>query len=82
MLLDSTAPSGSTRVVDEPGVFRSEVPILYGSPGGGSSVVALIEEPVENLDGSDSDDSLSDFGDEDEGVSDLGLRENHGSLLF
>ena len=29
-----------------------------------------------------TDDSLSDFGDEDEGVSDLGLREDPGSLLF
>ena len=37
---------------------------------------------MENLDNSYSDDSLSNFGDEDERVSNLGLRENLGSSTY
>ena len=37
---------------------------------------------MESLNGSDSDDPLSDFKDEGEGASDLGLKEDLGSLLF
>jgi len=81
MLVDSPALSGPTRVADELGVSGSEVPRLCGSSGSGSSAVALIEGPVESLDGSDSDDSLSDFRDQDKGGSDLGLKEDPGSLL-
>jgi len=80
--VDPLAPSGPTRVADELGVSGFKVPKLYGSLGGGSSAVALIKGPVENLDCSDSNGSLSDFGNEDEGVSDLGLREDPRSLLF
>ena len=81
MLMDSLVPSGPARVVDELGVPGPEVLRLCVSPGGGSSAVGLIERPVESLDGSDSDDSLCDFGDQDEGVSDLDLREDPGSSL-
>ena len=42
----------------------------------------LIKGPVENLDDSDSDESLSDFVDKDEEVSNLRLRETPRSLLF
>ena len=68
MLVDSPIPSGPTRIADEPGVSGSEVLRLYDSPGGGFSTVTLIEEPMENPDNFDSDDSLSDFEDEDKGV--------------
>ena len=62
MLVDSSAPIGPTQVVDEPDVSRPEVPRLCDSTGGGSTCVRLIEEPAECLDGSDSDDFLSNLG--------------------
>ena len=81
MLVASSMPIRPTRVADEPGVSGPEVPILYDSSGDGSSGVGLIEEPAKSLDGSDSDDSLSNLRDQDEGVFDLGLREGLESLL-
>ena len=65
-------PSGCRRAsVSEP-----EVPKLCNSPGGGSSGIKLIEGPTESLDSSDFNDSLGNLGDQDEGVSDLVLRED------
>ena len=52
-----------------------------GSLDGRSLFVVLIEGPMESLDDSKSDDSLSYFKGQDEGVSDFSLREDPGSLL-
>ena len=82
MLVDSLASSGPTRVADEPGVSGFEVPRLYGSLSDRSSTIVLIEGHVENLDGSNSNNSLSDFGHEGERVYDLVLREDPRYLLF
>ena len=79
--MDSLAPIGPIQVANERDVSGPEVPKLCHFMGGGSAGVGLIEGPVESLDGSNSDDSPDDLGDQNEGVSDLGLGEDIGSLL-
>ena len=78
--MGSSGPIGVIQVADEPDVSRPEVPRHCDSPGDGSAGIGLVEEPEESLDGSDYDASLGDLGDQN-GVSDLGLKEDLGSLL-
>ena len=74
----SLAPIVRIQVADKPGISWPVVFRLSGSTGCGPVGVGLIEEPVESLDGSDSDDSLSDCGNYHEGVSDLALGRTPG----
>ena len=68
------------KVVEEPGICEVVVSKTHGSTMSRSVRVWLHEEPVEGLEGFDPNDFLSGFWDV-HGVSDLGLREDPGSLL-
>ena len=75
------ASVGSTQAASEPDVSEPEVPRFCRHTGDRSRGIRFIEEHVVGLDNSDSDDFLGDLREEHEGVSNLGLREDLGSLL-